>query len=89
MIVGTAGRAPLGDAGARIGMNFALLESTTVLTALLRRFRVNTTGQALRLRPLLTLRPDGPVLARMTEEKDHGRGGFSARLTRATDTVEP
>ncbi|MEU4774932.1 cytochrome P450 [Micromonospora sp. NPDC023644] len=55
-----------GGVRACVGMRFAVQEATVVLKALLTRFRVDTTGHELTLTPLLTLRPAGPVPARMT-----------------------
>ncbi len=52
-----------GGARACVGMQFALLESTVLLKALLSRFQVDTTQHDMTLAPLLTLRPAGPVLA--------------------------
>lgn len=50
-----------GGTRACIGMQFALLESTVLLKTLLSRFRIDTTGHDMTVKPLLTLRPDGPV----------------------------
>ncbi|MFI9815508.1 cytochrome P450 [Saccharothrix variisporea] len=55
-----------GGARACIGMQFALMESTILLKTLLRSYRFDTTSQPLSVRPLLTLRPNGPVLATAT-----------------------
>ena len=46
-----------------IGEHFALLEATIVLATLLARYRVTASGAELRVRPLVTLRPAGPVTA--------------------------
>lgn len=52
-----------GGTRACIGMQFALLEASVVLRALLSRFRVDTAQHDMAVTPLLTLRPAGPVLA--------------------------
>jgi cytochrome P450 len=55
-----------GGVRACIGMQFALQESAIILKALLSRFRVDTTTHEMDVRPLLTLRPAGPVLGAVT-----------------------
>jgi cytochrome P450 len=48
-----------------VGRHFAMLEGQLILAMLLQRFRLWPTQRAeVRLRPLVTLRPDGPILLR-------------------------
>ncbi|HEX6682990.1 MAG TPA: cytochrome P450 [Candidatus Limnocylindrales bacterium] len=49
-----------------IGENFALLEGTVLLRALLARFRVESLDERPRLAPMITLRPAGPVRATLS-----------------------
>jgi cytochrome P450 len=49
-----------------IGEHFAMLEGTVLLRTLLARYRVGSLDQRLRLAPMVTLRPAGPVRAVLT-----------------------
>jgi cytochrome P450 len=54
-----------GGARSCIGEHFALLEATILLRTLLARYRVDALDARLPLTPLITLRPAGPVRARL------------------------
>jgi cytochrome P450 len=49
-----------------VGEHFAMLEATILLGALLRRYRVESLDPTAPVAPLTTLRPSGPVRARLT-----------------------
>jgi len=77
--VGEHGRPPfayLPFSGGRrscIGRHLAMLESTTLVRALLRSYRVESVERAMRLSPLISMRPQGPVRVRF-----HPRGPTGA-----------
>ena len=62
------------SAGGRacIGRHLALLESTILVRALLRRYRLESVDPTLPLSPLLSMRPTGPVLVRFRPRKPVG-----------------
>jgi len=66
---------PFGGGGrACIGRHLALLESTTLLRALLRGYRFESLDATLPLSPLLSMRPSGPVLVRFHQREPVGAG---------------
>jgi len=54
-----------GGARACIGRHVAMLESTTMVRALLRRYRIESLDATLPLSPLMSMRPLGPVRVRL------------------------
>jgi cytochrome P450 len=61
---------PFGVGGrACIGRHLALLESTTLVRVLLRSYRLESLDPTLPLSPLLSMRPSGPVRARLHPRK--------------------
>jgi cytochrome P450 len=62
-----------GGRRACIGRHLALLESTILVRALLRRYRLESVEAELRLSPLISMRPEGPVRVRF-----HPRGPAGA-----------
>jgi cytochrome P450 len=55
-----------------IGRHLAMLESTTLLRALLRSYRLESLDATLSLSPLISMRPEGPVRVRLHPRRSVG-----------------
>lgn len=61
-----------GGARACIGRHLAMLESTTMVRALVRSFRLESLDATLPLSPLISMRPEGPVRVRLHPRRAAG-----------------